>query len=472
MDEPFDDSDHFIARRGSQGEDWHWEHAPAEPAPRKPGRSGFPGRGALAAAWGRAASAFGSLARWLTPRRAPQGPQSPEIPPVPPAQAPAAALGPPSGPSQPPAASAATTAQPIEVERDRGSPIRWSQLVPRIAGRRPRVAVPWSRVGGERPSLKGLRPAAVPEESGSLVVLFASLALMAAIVAGVIIGVNSLDSGGDNDGGIVGGVTATPTLAPSFSPAATPSPGASAVASATPAATKSATPSPSATPTPSPSPTLGQPASATPFPPNNPQGPMAAAFWSNVSHFWWFGELPGQLGNYQEGQAVPFLLQWDAAPGETYQLRISYACSSGQSAAAIDYLTGVEDWGDEILTADHGPGAGLPDSAISVPDTEGFLPDNSSSGLLTLYGGKFTVLPSPPSPSGACSGQRSVSLTVRAIAGKVTFLAGAHLGAASVYGPGRGAASATSAMSLTAAVDGVGATNIRIDPGAISNTEH
>jgi hypothetical protein len=51
-------------------------------------------------------------------------------------------------------------------------------------------------------------------------------------------------------------------------------------------------------------------------------------------------------------------------------------------------------------------------------------------------------------------------------------VASAHLGAASTYGHGHGAASATGSMSVTVSVDGVGAALVRIDPAAVSNTEH
>jgi hypothetical protein len=316
----------------------------------------------------------------------------------------------------------------------------------------------------------------VPQDGGNLLLLLASAALMTAIVAGVIIAVDTLGSG-DGEGGIVGGVTETPSptamASPSVSASLTPTEKPSPTASARPSATPTHSPSPTATPKPTPKPTTGEPATATPFAtPNAPQAPVAAGLWSNASGFWWFGGLTGQLAQYQEGQTVPLLVQWDGAAGQTYTVRITYDCSATGAQGAIDYLSGVQDWGQEILKANHGPGTGLPDGAVSVPDTPGFAPDDGDSGVLALYGGKFTVLPGAASPAGACPGQRTITLPVQALGGKVTLVASAHLGAASTYGHGHGAASATGSMSVTVSVDGVGAALVRIDPAAVSNTEH
>jgi hypothetical protein len=166
------------------------------------------------------------------------------------------------------------------------------------------------------------------------------------------------------------------------------------------------------------------------------------------------------------------MVQWDGAAGQTYWVRITYACSTAGVLGGIDYLSGVQSWGREIVYATYGPAQDLPNGAITVPDTQGFAPDDENAGLFSVYGGKFPVLPEAPAPSGACPGQRTISLPVLASGGKVTLLASGHLGAASVYGSGNGAASASSALSVIVSVDGVGSAVVSIDPSAISDAPH
>ena len=342
--------------------------------------------------------------------------------------------------------------------------------------------MPWSKVAGDRPrpALRAPRPAAVPERAGSPLLLFASIGLAAAIVIGVVLAAETI--GGGDDGGIVGGVTETPgvTLIPPASetpaPSGSPSPTASGTPTASPAASTSTgttTPTPGRSPTRTP--VVGSAAASTPAPfptPNSPQGGIAAALWANTANYWWYGGLTQAMAQYQEGQEVPLLVQWDGAAGQTYWLRITYDCAAQGALGAIDYLSGVESWGRGIVYAAHGPAADQPDAAVTVPDTSGFSPDDGNPGLFTLYGAKFPVLPQAPAPSGACPGQRTVSLPVQASGGKITLLASGHLGAASVYGPGKGAAGATAAMSLIATVDGIGAAVVSIGPSAVSDAAH
>jgi hypothetical protein len=197
---------------------------------------------------------------------------------------------------------------------------------------------------------------------------------------------------------------------------------------------------------------------------------VAAALWANKSSGWWFGAMGGAAANYEEGVPVPLLVQWDGAAGQTYQVRITYDCAAG-NAAAIDYVSGVQGWGSEIVYAKYGPAKDLPDSAVLSPNASGFEADDANSGVISLYGGKFTVIPGEPSPGGGCPGKRTVSLSVQANGGKVTILASGHLGQASVYGRGKGASAATSPLSVAAAVDGVGTASASIDPTAIANVE-
>jgi hypothetical protein len=295
-------------------------------------------------------------------------------------------------------------------------------------------------------------------DAGAPLLLLAAIGVGAAIVIGVIFAVDA--AGGDGASpGIVGDVTETPrtTLIPAASK--TPQTG-----EASP--TRSPSPTPSASPSATPSPT---PAPATP---PLPQGDVAAALWANTADSWWFGELTGDVARYEEGQVVPLMIQWEGAAWETYWVRITYDCSAPGALGAIDYLSGVQGWGADIVYADYGPADDSPSSAIVVPETWGFTQDDQNPGQLSLYAAQFPVTPMAPLPGGECPGQRTMSLPVLAYGGKITLLASVHLGAASVYGQGKGAAGATSALSAVVSVDGVGAAAVSLDPSAIANAEH
>lgn len=469
-----DSGDRFVAKRGAQGEDWHWEsEVPPEPGDSDGGLrrvlsrvSGWFASNVRSPVW----AGFAAVREFFnTPYRPPEPP---------PSDAKTPAIGPEalSEASQEGADTESPSLGPIattERPRTLGSVIKWSRIVPRMPGARPKEAVAWSKAG-ERPkaAIYAPRPSAVPQDSGSLMMLLASIGLAAAIVIGVIIAAEAI-GGGDGDNGLVAEVTETPktTLIPpaSETPDATetplPTPGAS------PTATPNVTPGPATAPaTPARTPVR----TATPRPPTPPlpQGAVAAAFWANSSDSWWFGAVSGSAARYEEGQEVPLLVQWEGAAGQTYQVRITYDCAAAGVLGAIDYLSGTQSWGRSIVYAKYGPAKEQPDAAVLAPDTSGFIPDDQNAGVISLYGGKFPVLPDAPSPSGACSGKRTVSLPVQANGGKVTVLVSGHLGAASTYGPGKGAAGATSALTVIASVDGVGTASTSIDPSAIADVEH
>ena len=291
-----------------------------------------------------------------------------------------------------------------------------------------------------RPRVPVLTPRQVSDDARAPLVLLAALGLAAAIVIAAVVAVDRLGSD-DNSGAIVGGVTETPRPSPTLIPPAT----------STPRPTES--PSPTATPVPSSTPTPPPATAPTASPattPSAPHGPVAAALWADQANNWWFGELRGDIAKYSAGQSVPLMVQWNGVAGQTYWARITYDCK------IVDYLTGAQDWGRGVIYASHGPAKDKPDGAISVPDTPNFTADDDDTGVLTLYGAKFPVLPLPPTPGAACPGQRTLSLPVMSYGGQVSLLAGAHL------------AKGSGAASINVSVDGIGQTTVRIDASAMT----
>lgn len=444
-----DTDDRLVGKRGAQGDAWHWGDAtPPNPGEHPPGWTPADSVGEvrriLQRMGGWFASSFETVRKFFnTPHRAPEWPPSDAKTPAAEQKAPSEAS---PGVADTESASISTPDRPL---RTLGSAIT-------------------------RPRMPGVRPkeAPVPQDSGSPLLILASIGLAAAIVIGVIIAVGAI--GGGDGNGLVAEVTATPktTLIPPASE--TPSP--TAQTGGRPPETPSPTPSKPASATPSVTPTRTpvRTATATPAPPTPPlpQGAVAAAFWANTSNAWWFGAMSGSAARYEEGQEVPLLVQWDGVAGQTYQVRITYDCAVGDVLGAIDYLSGTQSWGRSIVYAKYGPAKEQPDAAVLSPNTPGFIPDDQNAGVISLYGGKFTVLPEEPSPSGACPGRRTVSLPVEASGGRVTVLASGHLGVASIYGPGKGAAGATSALAVIASVDGVGTASASIDASVIADVEN
>ena len=195
------------------------------------------------------------------------------------------------------------------------------------------------------------------------------------------------------------------------------------------------------------------------------------AYWANKLNKWWFGDLTDSVANYEEGQDIPFMVRWDGVAGAAYWLRIVYDCRTPDTLGTIDYLSGVQGWGSELLSASYGPGTGRPNGAIPVPDTPNFDPDNSNLAVFTLYGAKFSVLPLPPHPDGNCDFQRTLDLPIQAYGGPIVFLGSGHLGTATVYSSGKGASTASVPFGLHVTVDGVGRADVMVDPSAIADVE-
>ena len=250
------------------------------------------------------------------------------------------------------------------------------------------------------------RGATIRDDLREPLAVLAGLVLAAVVAAAVIVAIEAFDGGGS--GVLVSDLTRTPAPTETVSPEGTPAPIQSAAPSTeAPATDKPTTETPTtetpATETPSTQTPVPQTAAPPPvIPPTSPQGAVSVAYWSNRLNEWWFGDLTDSVANYEEGQDIPFMVRWDGVAGATYWLRIVYDCQTPDTFGTIDYLSGLQDWGSELLSASYGPGTGRPDGAIPVPDTPNFNPDNNNVAVFTLYGAKFPVLPLPPTPDDNC----------------------------------------------------------------------
>jgi hypothetical protein len=307
------------------------------------------------------------------------------------------------------------------------------------------------------------RGATIRDDLREPLAVFAGLVLAAAVAVAAIVAIEALGGGGGSSGVLVNDATRTPAPTETVSPAGTPTP----IQSAAPS---TETP---ATQTPAPQTPAPQTAAPTPAPPatTSPQGAVSVAYWSNRLNEWWFGDLTDSVANYEEGQDIPFMVRWDGVAGDTYWLRIVYDCQTPDTFGTIDYLSGLQDWGNELLSASYGPGLVRPNGAIPVPDTPNFGPDNSNVAVFTLYGAKFPVLPLAPHPDGNCNFQRTQDLPIQAYGGPITFLGSGHLGTATVYSSGKGASSASVPFGLHITVDGVGRADVMVAPSAIADIQ-
>ena len=304
--------------------------------------------------------------------------------------------------------------------------------------------------------------------------VLAGLVLAAIVAVTAIVAIEALDGGGSG-GVLVSNVTRTPEPTETVSPEVTPTPVESVAPSTEPPSTEppsteplsSETPPQTAAPTPAPQTAAPTPVVAS----TGPQGAVSVAYWANRLNKWWFGDLTDSVANYEEGQDIPFVVRWDGVAGATYSLRIVYDCETPDTFGTIDYLSGVQDWGSELLSASYGPGTGRPNGAIPVPDTPNFNPDNNNVAVFTLYGAKFSVLPGPPHPDDKCPLQRRQDLSIQANGGPIIFLGSGHLGTATVYSSGGGASTARVPFGLHVTVAGVGRADVMVDPSAIADVE-
>ena len=304
-----------------------------------------------------------------------------------------------------------------------------------------------------RPNFKQLSVSwpAVPRKAQGPLALFAGLALAAVIAVFAVVLVSSLD---DTDGsdGIVGGVTETPTEP-------TPDGG---------------TPDPTDEPTDEPPTETAGPDTGTPAPvitPADPELDIEIGLWANLRSEWWFDTLTEDVAAYEEGQTVPFLVRFAAEPGEAYALTLRYDCAAG-GAAAIDWLSGTQDWGSQVLHGIWGPAQDFPEWAVPVPDTPDFELDDDDPGVITLYGGTIPLLPQGPAPGGSCDGQRAITMTVAATDELVILVGSGHLATASDHGNGQGATSAGDAFGVEVAVEGLGSGSVAIAPAVIADDQH
>ncbi|HEU4760210.1 MAG TPA: hypothetical protein VFT91_09555 [Dehalococcoidia bacterium] len=226
------------------------------------------------------------------------------------------------------------------------------------------------------------------------------------------------------------------------------------------------TPTPAASPTPTPT--------GAPSPPATPTAAAGAlhfnlGMWAKGGGWVFDGTARGASG-YREGEAIPFLVRIDGArPGDVYGVGLRYDCRSGQ-AAAFDYLTSYDrDAGSAPALADDGPARLPPDAAIAVPDDGSTAFDDAEERQLALWGATLEVAPVGRGLEAPCAGSKTVQVAVRARAGTVFILWGAHLASEKDWGGGQGASRGDHPFSMTVQVSGVppDQQTVAVDPAAL-----
>jgi hypothetical protein len=233
-----------------------------------------------------------------------------------------------------------------------------------------------------------------------------------------------------------------------------------------PAMTAAVTKTVTATPALTPSPSVAPSASIAATPATVPGEPLGLAFWDKTLRQWTFGNI-GEQAAYKEGDRMPFLVRWTGARRDTtYEVTLRYDCRTNDGAA-IDFISGLPAGDDGPATAQSGPGRSRPDAAIPLPDDTSLTFDDATAAVLQVWGGTFALLARGPAPDGACAGQKSIVVQVKATSDTVYLLGSAHLAAAANWS-GRGAAAQNSGFSLAVNVSGVGVVNLSVLAHAVS----
>lgn len=240
------------------------------------------------------------------------------------------------------------------------------------------------------------------------------------------------------------------TASRTATPADTPTRG------ATPTGTPAPTRTPAATPTPAP----------TPSPAPTPLYSVELFVWSENESSWGRSDLGAGQSGYEEGDSVPFLLRIGrAAPGDTYRIEISYDCLSA-GEPAFDYLAGADAAGDAPLLRAPGPGTTVPDSSLGELDDLSIDFDAASNGALKAWGAVFSAA-SRPNPTTACTGAKTVNLSLLAQSDTILLAWTGHLSAPADWGPGKGASDATP-FSMRVDVNDEAARTLTLLSGAVS----
>lgn len=202
-----------------------------------------------------------------------------------------------------------------------------------------------------------------------------------------------------------------------------------------------------------------------PVTPRPAEEAISLAVWAGETVGWWFDDLTESVATYREGEEIPFLLTWEATPGDEYPVEVAYDCSVG-GVPAIDFLAGVESADADIFEAPRGPGETTPDAAVPLPDTPDLDSDDGSVRLVYLYGGGFLLLPEGPHPADGCSGERTISFLIRAEAEEMILLGSLRL-ADSEDHRGLGAADVATSIGFSASVDGIGEAAVELERGTV-----
>ena len=192
------------------------------------------------------------------------------------------------------------------------------------------------------------------------------------------------------------------------------------------------------------------PAPASPVP-GDLRAPFRLAVWNGGE--WQFNSSP-EGAAYSEGEAVPFLLRIDEAGRDSvYLLVIRYDCKG------LALLTSYgRDHGSGPALASGGPESSDADTTLSIPDDLGTGADDAEAGSFSLWGGTFTGV-SRLLPSGACTGEKTLAVGLKAAADTLYLMWAAEISPEAL---GRDAQ-----LRLAVHAPGVEEVSIEIDPESV-----
>jgi hypothetical protein len=142
-----------------------------------------------------------------------------------------------------------------------------------------------------------------------------------------------------------------------------------------------------------------------------------------------------------------------ASRGAAYSLTIRYDCE------AFVVLTSYErDHGSQPALASGGPESAAADTILSLVHDPAIAADDGEAGSLSLWGGSFTGVDGAL-PSSACTGEKSVTVGLAAVADTLHLMWAAEISA--------GAAERDAPLRLVAQIAGAKELSIDIDPDSV-----
>jgi hypothetical protein len=181
-------------------------------------------------------------------------------------------------------------------------------------------------------------------------------------------------------------------------------------------------------------------------------GVFQLAIWDSPERVWETDDLIVNRPEGPGGLSLPFLLRIEnASPGQAYHIELTYGCGPGE-ISGLEFLTDFDRSAGSLpaMTA-PGPERTFPDAAAVISDDVSIVGDDEPGDrLFRLWGATFAALPSGPRPQAACEGEKTFTVSVRALDKTVYMLWGAQLDPAVT-----GGASRPSVFSMKVAVQGI-----------------